>query len=90
MSELEIEDMDLNEDEIQQQVMLHKITEQNNYESDRNEEDDEHGYQSKEKETKKKLMLVTMKIEKCRMLRFEEMNERREAQSFKTIVKLGR
>ena len=56
--------MDLNDDESQQQGVLHKVTEQKKYESNRNEEDDECSYQLKEKEMKEKLTLVTMKMKK--------------------------
>ena len=45
MSEIAIEGMDLNDDESQQQRMLHKVTKQKNYESNGNEEDDEYSYQ---------------------------------------------
>ena len=43
--------------------MLQKVTEQKKYESNRNEEDDEYCFQSKEKEMKEKLTLVTIKME---------------------------
>ena len=49
MGEIVSEGMDLNDDESQQQGMLHKFTEQQNYESNRNEEEGECGFQSKEK-----------------------------------------
>ena len=49
MSEIASEGMDLNNDESQQEGILHKFTEQNNYEGNRNEEDDEHVFHSKEK-----------------------------------------
>ena len=64
MSEVAIESMDLNGNESQKQGMLHKFAKQNNYESIKKEEDDEYGYQSKEKEMKDKLMLVNMNMEK--------------------------